>query len=180
MFNLIKFIFILSLLHFCNWSWARVEDGIPLKLIATQLFNFSIFAGILIYIIKTKLPQKLKQTYDDFISMNQRAETLYKQATQEQKEIHIKTKTLQKRKDKSEEELDEEISRLEKSLDAQMKAECSSILRVAQNFVDQEWMRQKRLLQKEFLEKVSDLSTEICKNSDPQMLLNLKSKEEVQ
>lgn len=150
-------------------------DGIPFGHIGTQLFNFSIFIGILVYIIIKKVPQALKQNYNDFIEMNSKAQNLYNKALKSQKELIKKQTQLDAKEATFEEDLKKEVIRLEKFFEQQTKEKCAVILKAAQDFEQQEWIRQNNRLQSEFLSSIEKTSKDICSRSTSKKSLHLGS-----
>ena len=55
------------------------EEGIPLRFVFFQIFNFCLFAGILVYLLRGKLPAFLQQKRKDFLDYRTRAKELEEQ-----------------------------------------------------------------------------------------------------
>ena len=144
-------------------SLAAVGEGIPVSFILFQTFNFLIFLGLVIHLFLKKAPPFILRQYNDYISMKNRADDLYRQA---EKNIENTQKKLFQIKEKStrfDEELSVELDKMSAQLNQGLKEQKSAVLRTARNFIDQEFIKLKTDLNKTFLDRVLALCRENVK-----------------
>ena len=162
------FVFLSSLflvIFYTVSSWAASGEGIPVSFILFQTLNFSIFLGISAYIFLKKVPKFILLQYKDYLSMKERAETLYQQAQKNKDSAQKKLSQIKEKESRFDEELKLELKKMEVKLNQDLKDQENSIFRMAQNFVDQELMRLKTSLKNRFLNQVEALCRESLKNS---------------
>ena len=162
------FLISLILIFFSVFSASAAGGGeVPVSFIFFQALNFICFLGIILFILRKKGPAVLRQKHKDYLTMKERAQNLYNSACAEQKALKNKISDINKREDKFEEELSEAVSRAQKNLIVETKQQCLSILKTAQNLVDQKWMKIKTQLEKDFLSEVESLCEKHCRKAPP-------------
>lgn len=146
-------------------SRAAGGEGIPVSFILFQTLNFLIFLGISAYIFLKKAPKFILLQYKDYLSMKERAETLYQQAQKNKELAQKKLSQIKEKEARFDEELKLELKKMEVKLNQDLKEQENSIFRMAQNFVDQELIKLKTNLKDKFLNQVEALCRESLKNS---------------
>lgn len=66
-------IIILFLFVSPSWIWAKGDGEIPLQFVFFQIFNFSLFTVALVYLVRKKMPDFLKQKQQDFLEYRRKA-----------------------------------------------------------------------------------------------------------
>lgn len=151
-------------LFYTAFTLAAGGEGIPVSFVLFQALNFFIFLGILIYIFVKQTPKFVLRQYEDYIAMKERAESLYQQAKKHKEETQQKLFQIKEKETRFDEELSLELKKVETQLNQNLKEQQNSIVRVAQNFIDQELMKLKTNLKNKFLNRVEVLCRESLKN----------------
>ncbi len=139
------------------YSLAASGEGIPVSFILFQTLNFLIFLGIVIYIFLKQAPKFILRQYNDYISMRNRAEDLYQQTKKNIENTQEKLSQMKERETRFDKELRFELEKMEAKLNQDLQEQQSSILRMAQNFIDQELIKLKTSLKNKFLNQVEAL-----------------------
>ena len=87
------------------------QDGIPFSFIFFQALNFCIFASILAYLIRKKSPKALEKKYQEYMSMNEQAENLYKEAMSEKRKIQDQLQQMKSRFSTFQLQLNQEVKK---------------------------------------------------------------------
>ena len=156
-------------------SWAA-GGGIPVSFIFFQTLNFVCFIAIIAFLLRKKAPSILQQKHKDYLTMKARALGLYDEACAERTVLTKKISDIKKRENQFEEDLSEAVEEVQKTLIAATKEQCLSILRAAQNLVDQKWMKMKIQLEEDFLNEVESLCRQYCRKAPP-LPVQLKNKQ---
>ena len=157
---------LLLIIIFTSYSLAASREGIPVSFIFFQTLNFLIFLGISIYFFLKHVPKFVLRQYKDYISMRDRAEDLYQQTKKNIEETQKKLSQIKEKEVHFDEELHLELEKMEAKLNQELKEQQSSILRMAQNAIDQELIKLKAGLKKKFLNQVEALCRESLKNEE--------------
>jgi len=157
---------ILFIIFYALSSLATSEEGVPVVFVLFQTLNFLIFLGIIVYIFLKKTPEFILRQYEDYISMRSRAENLYQQTKKKMEETQKKLSQIKEKEIRFDEELLLELKKMEVKLDQDLKEQKSSVLRMAQNFIDQELIRIRTNLKNKFLNQVEALCRESLKNEE--------------
>ena len=147
-------------------AWAA-GGGIPVSFIFFQALNFIFFIAIIAFLLRKKAPSILQQKHQDYLTMKKRAENLYNRACAERTALEKKLSDIKQKESQFEEDLTESVKEVQKNLISETKEQCLSILRTAQNLVDQKWMKMKTQLEEEFLNEVESLCRQYCRQAPP-------------
>ncbi len=158
------FLIILFLVAAPVCSLSAVGEGIPVSFILFQTFNFLIFLGFVVYLFLKKAPPYILQQYNDYISMKNRAENLYRQAEDNIKKTQHKLSQIKEKSGRFDEELNFELEKMSVQLDQDLKEQKDAVLRTAQNFIDQKLIKLKTGLNKKFIDQVFTLCRENLKD----------------
>ena len=145
---------------------AASGEGIPVTFILFQLLNFLIFLGIVVYIFLKQAPRFVLRQYEDYVAMKNRAEDLYQQTKRSIEETQKKLSQITEKETRFNEELRLELEKMEVKLNQDLTEQQESILRMAQNFIDQELIKMRTNLKNKFLNQVEALCREGLKNEE--------------
>ena len=160
------FISILLIMFYTLASSAASEEGVPVTFVLFQALNFLIFFGIIVYIFLKYAPKFVLQQYEDYVAMKNRAEGLYQQTKKNIEETQKKLSQIKEKETRFDEELRLELEKMEVKLNQDLKEQQDSILRMAQNFIDQELIKIRTNLKNKFLHQVEALCRENLKNEE--------------
>lgn len=160
------FIGILLIIFPTAFLSAAAGEGIPVSFVLFQTLNFLIFMGIVVYIFLKQAPKFVLRQYEDYISMKSRADDLYQQTKKNIEETQKKLSQIKDKEMRFNEELKLELEKMEFKLNQDLKEQQSSILRMGQNFIDQELIRIRANLKNKFLNQVEALCRDGLKNEE--------------
>ena len=160
---MLKLLLLFSLIT--SYSFAAT-DGVPVKFVLSQLLNFTIFAGLLFYLIKKQVPRVLKVEYNDYLENKKRARRVYEEALQKLTETKNKIKELDRKEAFFQKEVLGEIKKIEQKMVTDLNNQKESFKRLAQNTVDLEKTGLQEKLKEEYLNKVVNLCEEMSKHQN--------------
>lgn len=100
---------------------AKGGGDIPLRFVFFQIFNFSLFAVALLYLIRKHLPSFLQRKQDDFLEYRRRARELEKQHEQDCISLEEEVRVLIKKEKNIKESVANILNNLRQELEAQEK-----------------------------------------------------------
>lgn len=152
----------LIFLLFPSLAFAKAE-GFPLKEILIQVFNFSVFAIVFVFLVKKPIGAFFHKKQKDFIAFEEQALQLEKEKEKEQKEWDKKLMDLEQKEKSIQQSAQQEGERLLAQKKEELKNLSNQLKSTAEFFIRLEREKLKRNLIQKWRSKVAEEAEEDLK-----------------
>ena len=154
--HLISKIFLLFVFFLLPFAGFAVSEGFPAKEVFVQIFNFSVFAAVLILLVRKPLQVFFHKRQEEFFSFEKQAVQLEKEKQEEYKNWEMKIQALKEQEEGIQKKAQEEGDRFITQKKEEIKQLQDRLKREARFFIRLETEKLKRKLLKNWKGKVKE------------------------
>lgn len=141
------------------------DHGVPWGMVGWQIANFAIFAGVLVYFLRSKITGYFGLRQSEFAEARQRAEQAQAAAEQEHKLIREKMTRLEATSSETIQQAQKEAAELQQNILQEAKAAAARIEEEARKSIQYELERAKEELRQELLKAALEAAHKVVKQN---------------